>query len=581
MIPPIKAPFGCPYHGVVKGGQLTLPNGSIMDYPQQSSSIDEEDNRCLEIAPSWAPGSYPLTFEEQAAQLAKGVRWDNYAHIIGGNSQLHGTELGQDKWLWAEAPGKVWLVDPSELIALDPTTAGGSTVNFHLTRFGYFGTLPDGELAEKTVSVTLPADLGQGDPYANLSGRYISGYWIPYSGRLLNSVSFRLQDTKRSNGSQAIFGAVCTQATARAQQYNVVGVFVVDLAAETFTVLGTRADLYVKNDPVINDSNTFTRVDVQLTRVSVSGGTDCTDLVETYEYQDSPNQSGSGPHFRGSRSYSQRGVSKIMLGAAFDANDMAQLVWARVDETVTLNYQATLTYAGQTIVTTTFTSDGSGGCTQTGKTTQPGATATTSMDRNEYKTSKVDLLIGNQVLATTSCSGQALNHYDCFTDATGTIQNLSWTNDETGWDGTTRSASGTLSGPDAGNFSQGVYADYGWGPLLEYEDWWAGSGIIGESDTTYTWLDPFCLGPGVFCFRVLFPSPGVDQPDGSILIRGLATYQNFCVSRGDLGLAPISRNESRTFYPSGNYSVVSSNPVYAAGIPTGDKISGDSPVAVV
>lgn len=69
-----KQPFGCPYHGLVQGGKLTLPNGEQIDYPQPIGDLDEEVGRTLIISPPWAKGG-----NASAEQIAQGFEWQNHA----------------------------------------------------------------------------------------------------------------------------------------------------------------------------------------------------------------------------------------------------------------------------------------------------------------------------------------------------------------------------------------------------------------------------------------------------------------------------------------------------------------------
>lgn len=140
--------LGCPYHGIAEGGVLTMQSGKQVNYPVTMPHWDVPypivDSKV--IAPPWAKAKpMPEPMRSQGMALAP------YAIINGAWNSIYGVDLGMKKWLWAEAPGKVWLVDASELD--DPFELDGKVFHVHLTRFGWFGgTPPDGQL-HRTIAI--------------------------------------------------------------------------------------------------------------------------------------------------------------------------------------------------------------------------------------------------------------------------------------------------------------------------------------------------------------------------------------------------------------------------------------------
>ena len=162
--------WGVPWHGLVQGGQLQLPNGTTRTWPQpdgtSSGSItDHAGYTFLQKLPGVA--EIERTPEEQAADEEAGMEWrDNF--IVSGTDtsssasavrwpQIHSKQLGG--WIYAAPGGGRWLVK------------GGGTYNFsqggtlniplRLVKFGDFGGAP--VTINLTVSATSAA-MGQLTP---------------------------------------------------------------------------------------------------------------------------------------------------------------------------------------------------------------------------------------------------------------------------------------------------------------------------------------------------------------------------------------------------------------------------------
>lgn len=136
MNPANVPPWGCPWHGLVKGGQLQLPNGTSMAYRQPSGG-----DTTLVAHPD-AQGAAGLSVEQQAAAAEAGMQWWDRAIISGG--QLHGQGAWLS-WLYIDPTGAVWMVDLED---------SGTTLRITLDRFGVLGGAPQ----KYTYSVPTPLE---------------------------------------------------------------------------------------------------------------------------------------------------------------------------------------------------------------------------------------------------------------------------------------------------------------------------------------------------------------------------------------------------------------------------------------
>ena len=102
--------WGCPWHGKVEGGWLTLPNGQLRSYPMIPGAAWSGCNFRLRV-----PGTVDVvrTPEEVAADTAAGRQWTPEAllQFSEATTVLHGglTLVGA-RWLYAVAPGQVYKV---------------------------------------------------------------------------------------------------------------------------------------------------------------------------------------------------------------------------------------------------------------------------------------------------------------------------------------------------------------------------------------------------------------------------------------------------------------------------------------
>ncbi|SDJ61552.1 hypothetical protein [Pseudomonas indica] len=157
-------PYGTAWHGLVKGGVLTLPNAATMPYPQPAPAGDPwlRGSTALLAHPD-APG-VTRTPEEAAADEAAGREWWTQAILAGGN--LYGQPLGG--WIYIDPAGERWLVRIN--LHEIPTIGGTATVT--LSRYGAFGR----PALVHTYSVDVP-NMGQSTPaISGTSGTFVTLY---------------------------------------------------------------------------------------------------------------------------------------------------------------------------------------------------------------------------------------------------------------------------------------------------------------------------------------------------------------------------------------------------------------------
>jgi hypothetical protein len=151
MNPSNVPPWGCPWHGPVQGGVLTLPNGATMAWPQPPAAVAQ-----IGGAPKEMPDTYGTTHRikvpgvadvarspaELAADQAAGREWRSDALLAGGRQQLYGRTL--DGWLYIDPDGVRWRVSCPALHE-DVLHPFGAALNASVTlsRFGEFGRAPE------------------------------------------------------------------------------------------------------------------------------------------------------------------------------------------------------------------------------------------------------------------------------------------------------------------------------------------------------------------------------------------------------------------------------------------------------
>lgn len=161
--------WGCPWHGLVRGGVLTLPNGQTMTFPQPATHMtgttaitDTAGSAHLLKVPG-VPEVERST-EEQAADDAAGRQWRNSAVLSGDRQDLYGKSL--NGWIYVDPDGARWRVTCS---ALEENTVYNLTGSWSGTlifsRFGEFG------VAAETHSYPVSCGFGVDGSNPPTSGR--------------------------------------------------------------------------------------------------------------------------------------------------------------------------------------------------------------------------------------------------------------------------------------------------------------------------------------------------------------------------------------------------------------------------
>lgn len=165
--------WGCPWHGLVRNGQLELANGDVMDFPQYGAAAGWQRGMAVRVAnPAVSDIELPVATED-------GRQWRNWA-VLAGNRSLHGIALPADSWIYIDPAGERWLVTTT--LAGNWSTAP-TTATLRLVHFGVIG----GSYIAHEYSVPVP-DLQQSEPE-------IDGL------RVISAATFDM----RPDGSGAIF----------------------------------------------------------------------------------------------------------------------------------------------------------------------------------------------------------------------------------------------------------------------------------------------------------------------------------------------------------------------------------------
>lgn len=150
MSNPGVPPWGCPWHGLIKGYRLALPNGTSPLFPQPSPFGTWQMGSTSLIQ---HPGAAEIVRspDEAAADAAAGRQWWNKAVLAGDT--LHGHALGG--WIYIDSAGACWLATTT----LSELHIEGGLATLTLKRFGVLG----GKEEVHAYTFTMP-DMGQAEP---------------------------------------------------------------------------------------------------------------------------------------------------------------------------------------------------------------------------------------------------------------------------------------------------------------------------------------------------------------------------------------------------------------------------------
>lgn len=125
--------WGCPWHGLIQGGQLNTPAGSI-SYPVGPG---DGSNHLIDFG-------MPAV-STPAEHAALGMQWSNKA--ILGSGYLHGQQIPAGAWVYRDDNGANWLVKSSLHGA---ASSAPSSTTLSLSRFGEIGG------KQETYQVVVP-----------------------------------------------------------------------------------------------------------------------------------------------------------------------------------------------------------------------------------------------------------------------------------------------------------------------------------------------------------------------------------------------------------------------------------------
>jgi len=149
-------PWGVPFHGLIKGSELTLPNGQTIPCRQPSGfDFERGHTHLIEV-----PGTPEVvrTSEEAAEDTASGRQWLNKAMISG--NQIHGVTIGNGGMLYIAPDGGRWLVSSS----LHGSNSSVAVFTVTLSLFGILG----GDSEQYSYTVSAP-DLSAECAYHGIS----------------------------------------------------------------------------------------------------------------------------------------------------------------------------------------------------------------------------------------------------------------------------------------------------------------------------------------------------------------------------------------------------------------------------
>lgn len=150
--------WGHPFHGVVSGGVLPLPNGTNKVYPQPGGQTADQYGSARALIVPGVP-EVERSPEQQAADTAAGYTWRNVATLSGGRNQLWGQPL--NGWIYVDPAGERWLVRfPAGWDNTEHSLSAPLNLTFRLSRFGVMG----GEAEDYDYPVSLADWQQSGDP---------------------------------------------------------------------------------------------------------------------------------------------------------------------------------------------------------------------------------------------------------------------------------------------------------------------------------------------------------------------------------------------------------------------------------
>lgn len=152
--------MGTPWHGLVQGAKLTLPNAVEMDYPQPSVGTYPDQAGATHLVRVPGVPDVVRSGEQAAEDAAGGRQWRNVAMLSGAARMLYGKNL--NGWIYTDPNGDRWRVTVSFAEGVLRDFSEPYSFNVTLSRFGVLG----GAAASHGHSVTI-TDWQQATPAAS------------------------------------------------------------------------------------------------------------------------------------------------------------------------------------------------------------------------------------------------------------------------------------------------------------------------------------------------------------------------------------------------------------------------------
>lgn len=138
--------WGTPWHGLVNGGQVALPNGTTRPYPgvvESNPAPNIGSGRTHRVKrPDWQMP--PRSAEDAIADQLAGKEWRDEAMLSGINQALYGKDL--KGWIYFAPDGSRWHIEHTSTSAV-----GSMIMRLSLRPFGRLGEAPPWVIRDLTV----------------------------------------------------------------------------------------------------------------------------------------------------------------------------------------------------------------------------------------------------------------------------------------------------------------------------------------------------------------------------------------------------------------------------------------------
>lgn len=135
--------WGCPWHGLIRGGELTTDAEHVIEFPQPDGFMPVDQGFTSLIALTGAPDVEHAEADEKGRQFMR--------KAILGAGQVHGVKLPPGAWIYESAPGVNWLVTCNLHNAQLSDSSTRFNAQITVERFGVVG-----EQQQRTFNFTWP-----------------------------------------------------------------------------------------------------------------------------------------------------------------------------------------------------------------------------------------------------------------------------------------------------------------------------------------------------------------------------------------------------------------------------------------